>query len=259
MLLTFGALCLLLACNTKKNTNNTNCDNTITTRVENLKQAFEQRNYPCFFRQFPNTYKELIEFYGYDDSTGAKPLYDYYYSHINYLFEYDGKLIDEAFVIKVYGIAKNGIWDADCVGLFQLNLIELIERNPVVILQVLSKQPAKDITGFWFFVFDGAEIFDLQNKERFDMIYNKIDSLDKKQGLILKNEFKKMYSPPKVQYSYDRSFPGYLEGKGLDGIDVHSVGGIMNEGTPVYPVIYKHSMDLIEFKEQQETIIKNNK
>ncbi|MBL6453654.1 MAG: hypothetical protein JNG44_08295, partial [Porphyromonas sp.] len=147
MLLTFGALCLLLACNTKKNTNNTNCDNTITTRVENLKQAFEQRNYPCFFRQFPNTYKELIEFYGYDDSTGAKPLYDYYHSHINYLFEYDGKLIDEAFVIKVYGIAKNGIWDADCVGLFQLNLIELIERNPVVILQVLSKQPAKDITG----------------------------------------------------------------------------------------------------------------
>lgn len=196
MLLTFGVLCLLLACNTKKNTNNTNCDNTITTRVENLKQAFEQRNYPCFFRQFPNTYKELIEFYGYDDSTGAKPLYDYYHSHINYLFEYDGKLIDEAFVIKVYGIAKNGIWDADCVGLFQLNLIELIERNPVVILQVLSKQPAKDITGFWFFVFDGAEIFDLQNKERFDMIYNKIDSLDKKQALILKNEFKKMYSPP---------------------------------------------------------------
>lgn len=109
MLLTFGALCLLLACNTKKNTINTNCDNTITTRVENLKQAFEQRNYPCFFRQFPNTYKELIEFYGYDDSTGAKPLYDYYHSHINYLFEYDGKLIDEAFVIKVYGIAKNGI------------------------------------------------------------------------------------------------------------------------------------------------------
>ena len=198
MLLTFGALCLLLACNTKKNTNNTNCDNTITTRVENLKQAFEQRNYPCFFRQFPNTYKELIEFYGYDDSTGARPLYDYYHSHINYLFEYDGKLIDEAFVIKVYGIAKNGIWDADCVGLFQLNLIELIERNPVVILQVLSKQPAKDITGFWFFVFDGAEIFDLQNKERFDMIYNKIDSLDKKQGLILKNEFKKMYPPPMV-------------------------------------------------------------
>ena len=223
---------------TLKNTNNTNCDNTITTRVENLKQAFEQRNYPCFFRQFPNTYKELIEFYGYDDSTGAKPLYDYYHSHINYLFEYDGKLIDEAFVIKVYGIAKNGIWDADCVGLFQLNLIELI--------------------GFWFFVFDGAEIFDLQNKERFDMIYNKIDSLDKKQGLILKNEFKKM-PPPKVQYSYDRSFPGYLEGKGLDGIDVHSVGGIMNEGTPVYPVIYKHSMNLIEFKEQQEAIIKNNK
>lgn len=69
----------------------------------------------------------------------------------------------------------------------------------------------------------------------------------------------KKCTPPKVQYSYDRSFPGYLEGKGLDGIDVHSVGGIMNEGTPVYPVIYKHSMDLIEFKEQQEAIIKNNK
>ena len=51
----------------------------------------------------------------------------------------------------------------------------------------------------------------------------------------------------KMQYSYDRSFPGSLRGRGLQGIDVHSVGGITNDGKHVYPVIYQYSIDLNKF------------
>lgn len=46
----------------------------------------------------------------------------------------------------------------------------------------------------------------------------------------------------KMQYSYDRSFPGNTGGKGLYGIDVHSVGNIRNDkGKVIYDKIYEYS------------------
>lgn len=46
----------------------------------------------------------------------------------------------------------------------------------------------------------------------------------------------------KMQYSYDKSFPGTVSS--LKDIDVHSVGGIMHDGKHVYPLIYKYSLYL---------------
>jgi len=51
------------------------------------------------------------------------------------------------------------------------------------------------------------------------------------------------------QYSYDLSFPGRTNN--LKGIDVHSVGNIMNDGQAVYPLIYKYSVFL---KKQQNLL-----
>ena len=49
----------------------------------------------------------------------------------------------------------------------------------------------------------------------------------------------------KQQYSYDESFPGSLRGKGLQGIDVFSVGSIKNDaGEYVYRAIYEYSLKL---------------
>ena len=50
----------------------------------------------------------------------------------------------------------------------------------------------------------------------------------------------------KMQYSYDTSFPGDTHGKGLQGIDVHSVGGIYNSETKkyVYKIIREYSQSL---------------
>ncbi|MCQ2161906.1 MAG: RHS repeat-associated core domain-containing protein [Bacteroidales bacterium] len=45
----------------------------------------------------------------------------------------------------------------------------------------------------------------------------------------------------KMQYSYDLSFPGYLSGRGLQGIDVHSVGAITDGSNLVYPTINFYS------------------
>lgn len=45
-----------------------------------------------------------------------------------------------------------------------------------------------------------------------------------------------------MQYSYDRSFPGNKVS--LKDINAHAVGGIMNNGVPVYPLIQKYSRAL---------------
>lgn len=189
--------CLVFSCNAnekKEESNNVaQKDNIADTRIEKLKQAFEQNNYSIFFKLFPDTYSELIDFYGFDDNTGKKPLYDFYETHINYFFKYEEKISSEIFVGKVYKIAKDGVWDADGIGLFQSNLSELIISKPNIFLEILTTKPDKEATSFWHFVFDGSGKYDLQNKEKFETIYNKINPLDKKQGRLLKDEFERMY------------------------------------------------------------------
>jgi hypothetical protein len=50
----------------------------------------------------------------------------------------------------------------------------------------------------------------------------------------------------KIQYSYDLSFPGNLRGKGIQGIDVKSVGNILDPDTrePIYGIINKYILKL---------------
>ena len=58
----------------------------------------------------------------------------------------------------------------------------------------------------------------------------------------------------KMQYSYDRSFPGRTNG--LNGIDVHSVGNITNEhGAPVYGFIHTYSVDIRKQEKLQRKIL----
>lgn len=188
---------LFFSCNAneKKEKSNdfTQKDNIADTRIENLKRAFEQNDYVTFFKSFPNTYSELIDFYGFDDYTEKKPLYDSYETHINYFFEYEEKINPECFTEKVYKITKGGLWEPDGIGLFQSNLSELIIRKPNIFLEILITKPDKEIADFWHFVFDGSSKYDLQNKEKFETIYRKIDILNNKQGKLLKKEFESMY------------------------------------------------------------------
>ncbi len=197
MVFIFAVSCLFFSCNANvKNEESNNIaqnDNIVDTRVEKLKQSFEQNDYVTFFKLFPDTYDEFIDFYGFDDDTGKRPLYDFYETHINYFFKYEEKVNSEIFAGKVYEIAKRGVWDADGIGLFQSNLSELIISKPNIFLEILTKKPDKEATSFWHFVFNGSGKYDLQNKEKFEKIYNSINSLDKKQGRLLKDEFEIMY------------------------------------------------------------------
>lgn len=183
--------------NEKKKDNNRDSSDTTqiksvaNTRIEQLKRAFEQKDYATFFKLFPDTYRELVEFYGFDDNTGKKPLYDFYAAHINYLFEYENKISSESFARKVYEIAKGGVWDADAVGLFQENLLKLIIDNPNVFLEILNTKPDKEAASFWYFVLDSPHPDNDQNKE-FIAKLSKQFGESHKQVLLLKTQFEKV-------------------------------------------------------------------
>jgi hypothetical protein len=161
------------------------------TRIEQLKRAFEQKDYPTFFKLFPDTYSELLGFYGFDDSTGESPLYSLYDTHIDYLFEYSNKISSETFASKVYEVAKGGVWDADAVGLFQSHLSKLIINNPNVFFEILNNKSDKEAASFWYFVLDSPHPNNDQNKE-FVAILSKQYGVSNKQILILKKQFEKV-------------------------------------------------------------------
>jgi hypothetical protein len=188
---------LFLSCNAneRKNKNLTKTEKygIDNTRIEQLKKAYEKRDYKSFFKLFPKTYYEFLNFYGYSDSLGEQPLYTLYEKHINYLFQYENSISPEIFAEKVYSIAENGLWDADAVGLFQVNLSQFIIDKPNIFIKILTTKSEKEVKSFWHFVFDGSSKNDLQNKNKFNVTYKKINSLDERQSLVLKSEFEKMY------------------------------------------------------------------
>jgi hypothetical protein len=172
--------------------NTTQKDSIIDTKTEKLQRAFERNDYATFFELFPDTYSELIDFYGFDDTTGERPLYFKAKHHIPFLFngpkEYLRPLVKKSIKISV-----DGKWKADAVSCFQDELIDLIIKFPNEFLEILTTRPDKEVVDFWHFVFDGSGKYDLQNKENFEALYRKINSLNKAQGALLKDEFERMY------------------------------------------------------------------
>jgi len=166
------------------------------TRAKKLRQAAEQDDYATFFKMFPDTYGELEEIYGFDMEKGAKPLYDVHYEHIRYLFENKEKTAIKTFAEKLYNIAKNGVWEADAVGIFQDKLSEWIIEKPAVFVEILTTKTEGEIKGFWGFVFDTSPSVsrtDLSLHQKFSAIYNKINALDQKQGNLLREKFEERF------------------------------------------------------------------
>lgn len=109
------------------------------------------------------------------------PLYQVYEKHINFFFG-SYELNKENFIPKMFNLAKGGHWEADATSILQDNIEEFIKLHTKDVIDYLNTKPDKEVTDFWHFVFDGSGKYDLQNKEKFETIYNKINLLNKKQA-----------------------------------------------------------------------------
>lgn len=140
----------------------------------------EVESQKLFFKYFPDSFSELNRLYGYDDSTGAMPLYDEAANHIAKLFfKLDKSVGIDSFFDKMIGISKEGKWEADAVNYFQRGLREKVKSNLSYSINRLDKLTKEEIKGFWYFYFDGPHPTELisDELEKVKIIDNYIYSL----------------------------------------------------------------------------------
>jgi len=110
-----------------------------------------------FFEEFPNSFKQLMELYGYDfHSHKAAPLYNETEKHINELFNNLNDIDKLAYYRKIISISIGGHWDADAVNIFQGGLRQKTLEDPKLIVDVLKTHKESEIISFWDFYFDDA-------------------------------------------------------------------------------------------------------
>jgi hypothetical protein len=123
----------------------------LSTSSSGANEIYKQK----FFYEFPNTFGELDEIYGYNKNKPA-PLYREAQTHIIGLFNNLNEIInDTVYYKKIVAIAIGGHWDGDAINYFQNGLIQKVDSNPKLIAHLLKNMPDKKIKSFWFFYFDG--------------------------------------------------------------------------------------------------------
>lgn len=162
--------------------------NILKERAQLITRAFEKNDYVSFLYLFPNTFSELITYYGFDEEKGKHPLYFFgELYHIDFLFSAPDRYLPQL-LLKIVNIAIGGKWNADSINLFQDYLVQFILTHTKGIIEILTSKTISECKSFWHFVFDGP----IPNKDDFSTVYKKIKPLNKKQAKILRKVFKKM-------------------------------------------------------------------
>jgi len=190
--------CFLFSCNVKQSNekhiivkNGIFPKDSLQIKAYQLEEAVAKNNYFVFFNLFPSTFEEFINLYSFDDDKGEMPLYHTYEEHINFFFK-SYELNKNSFIPKIFNLIKNGHWEADATGILRDNTESFVLSHAQEIIDYLNTKPDEEATGFWHFILDGRENTHLRN-DFIKALYSKINSLDSKQGALLRQTFKQMY------------------------------------------------------------------
>lgn len=108
----------------------------------------------AFFDDFPNSFSQFQELYGYDDVKGEALYYSNSEEHLIFFFKTSDVVKKETFIKKLIGISKEGKWDADSVNSFQSKLRKYFFANTSLFIKLLKNKNEKEIKGFWYFFTD---------------------------------------------------------------------------------------------------------
>jgi hypothetical protein len=109
------------------------------------------------FKDFPNTFIEFNQLFGFDDSTGAAAHYEDSYKYIADFFNSEPYINQDSFIVKLICISQNGKWDADGVAFFQKKIREYYFTNSKRINYILTSSDRVAINNFLFFLLDEPE------------------------------------------------------------------------------------------------------
>lgn len=158
-----------------------------------LNRAYTSNKYEVFFQLFPKSFKEFKEFYGYNFDTGKQPLYDKYYIHIPFFFNYKGKINDSIFVERIWNITQGAVWEVDAVSMFQDELMLCLIKKTIIFTEIFKKNTSKEMAKFWCFILDGSPSGDKQVIQFYKELHSKIDSIAPIQATLINKEYIKLY------------------------------------------------------------------
>lgn len=141
-----------------------------------------------FYNNFPSSFNEFDELYGFDDNSGEKmPLYDVYEENITKFFNCESPP-DSLKLKKAINIGVGGRWDADAVSLFKRKTFILIKRNPETTLKILNSLTDEESSSFWYYLFDGPIPENRFNEQNIDTLYI-LFGKQNKQSKLLREQF----------------------------------------------------------------------
>ena len=149
----------------------------LSTASSDTKEIYEKQ----FFDEFPGTFMQLNELYGYENGKAAILYYEAE-NHIIQLFNNLNCINDTIYYRKIINIALGGHWDADAVNYFRAGLIGRAEKKPELIVYILENLPEKDVKSFWYFYFDEPH-----PAKQITVSLRKIKSIDSKIYAIMIN------------------------------------------------------------------------
>ena len=149
------------------------------------KNIYEEK----FFHYFPSNFYEMNKLFGFSDSVGPGPLYDY--PELIFIF-YNLKTIPKDLYYEKYiNICINGRWEADNIS-EGFGLYDKLLQDTDVVLKVLSKKNKEEIKSIFKFLFDGPVPYSEENIRRYVRLYMKLVKKNKKIAELLQESFKEL-------------------------------------------------------------------
>jgi len=152
------------------------------------KVKYEQ----LFFKEFPSSFREMQDFFGYDDIKGKAPLYDYPIGDNIIVFFSKLKHIEmDDYYNKYIDICIDGKWEADNIS-EGFGLTTKLYYDTEAIISVLSEKTDKEIKSVFRFVFDGPHPD--QRKESYEELHNKVKPVNPRVADLMKQAYEQLLS-----------------------------------------------------------------
>ncbi len=156
------------------------------------KQADRQHCDNMIFCSFPNSFEAMQKLFGYNDSKGAAPLYDYPLGEN--IIRYFGQLTTipkDKYYDKYINICIGGRWQADNIRA-GFGIHERLINDSEAICSRLTKRTDKEIKSVFRFIFDGPHPKNDDNQKIYNQLLLKIDKFDKRLSKLLAESYNQL-------------------------------------------------------------------
>lgn len=117
-------------------------------KVEILREAYAQKDWKAFVDNFPQTFVEFVDLYGYDLDKGPKPLYEGNMTHIFFIFS-DDRIREKQYLEWLLKLTEGYMWEADAVNWLGYNIGLMIDSYPELISDFMKDKPDDLVKDFF--------------------------------------------------------------------------------------------------------------